>query len=273
MSSKNVFRVLVLCQRREHRSEVMQCVHDIDEFVKSNLRNKSQPYTIEYMRGLTPTEKADNDKTDIPFHLNRQRSFGTRVWPITPEVQEFIDSHRKYYHLIILNTCPFGYMEYDLISDVLKDRGIISLNTFTGKKDSAIYNPQILNILNEGDPYSINNYFKRKKTGNPDEIKFRKITKKRLVKKRKQTPTSASASASDVSEEFPEEPVGSLKKSNKVLTSSLLDGKPPTKKRNRVVISSEERRRAALISDSDDAFFAGRKLRKNSHTKGRRPRS
>lgn len=43
--------------------------------------------------------------------------------------REFIDTHLKYYSLIILNTCVYN-MEYNVISQILKDDGIIIFTKF-----------------------------------------------------------------------------------------------------------------------------------------------
>jgi hypothetical protein len=125
MINPSLFTVLVLCQSRKGLYEIEE---KIDEFVKSKLHVPTQPYTIEYMRKLTDKEIEKGDEVDMPFNFNED----------TPERTRFITKHQKYYDLIMHNICPKLVMNYELMTQILKDDGelvftALPYNTFAGE--------------------------------------------------------------------------------------------------------------------------------------------
>ena len=49
--------------------------------------------------------------------------------------KKFIESHQQYYDLLVLNTCPFRYILYDILFGLLKEEGFM---VFSAIKDSVL---------------------------------------------------------------------------------------------------------------------------------------
>ena len=148
-----VFEVLVLCQRKPRR-KIQQILHsdsdydpDSDSYYESEsesesddqldaelnnisknidkfVRNEIISVNISY---LTPGLSNSNDeslkgRSDYPFSLKRTSK--------NPKCIQFIESHKEFYSLIILNTCPFAFMNFSLIYELLKPNGIMAFRAF-----------------------------------------------------------------------------------------------------------------------------------------------
>ena len=141
-----VMRVLVLCQRKKTMREQgtrlpYEKQYDVKEqlegYLRTTIRNK--PYKIEYMRELEDEEVADGEEVDFNFNLRltvddvqranskgRKTNYDLKQYDVT----DFIIYHPKYYDIIILNTCPFAFMDYSLIEHILKDDGVVKFQFF-----------------------------------------------------------------------------------------------------------------------------------------------
>jgi len=172
--------VLVLCQRKsgemtygvDARKDVGEItIPKINEFVQHQLGSDTH---IQY---LTDPASLVGD-ADYKFKLNSN--------PNNLEAKEFILNHKGYYDLIILNTCPFMYMDFNLIYDLLKPEGIMSFNIFPDTKmiTDVIKIPEhIITIIetlfeNLGD-----SLYKKKLVGG----RKRKIYKKRKTYRKQKT--------------------------------------------------------------------------------------
>ena len=129
-------RILVLCQRKV--SEVPQDVKEVTDVV-SELENyiKTQfgsDVTIEYLTYHTAeTHKA---YADYMFPLSRVNMFGNpEMHKVNNEnLDKFLERNIKY-DVIILNTCPLRWLDFNIIHELLKPSGIIVIKLF-GKYNS-----------------------------------------------------------------------------------------------------------------------------------------
>jgi len=87
---------------------------------------ESRPVYIEYLSN----NKTNGFDVDYFFTLDSEHID-------TIEVNQFIQYHKSYYDLIILNTCPCGLMDYYIIHTIIKPDGYLSITTFTNKHESA----------------------------------------------------------------------------------------------------------------------------------------
>ena len=152
-------QILILCQKK------IQCVTDkINHYLTKNLEDI--PYEIQFMRELTKKEIINGDIVDIPYNLcifDEYSACGTykkstnrndieknekneedeedkediEKKKIKEEhnkiIAEFIQTKEKYYDIIFLNTCPINLnliINYKIISNILKDNGVIILSLF-----------------------------------------------------------------------------------------------------------------------------------------------
>jgi len=109
--------ILVLCQRKASHtdSNVEKVSQEINRYVEENFGLNT---TIEYLTsGVGDAESFD---ADYKFALNNDSA----------EALHFIETHKEYYSVIILNTCPFAFMDYKIIYNLLKPEGIIVFKTF-----------------------------------------------------------------------------------------------------------------------------------------------
>jgi hypothetical protein len=112
--------VLVLCQRKTGTG-VSGRVEDtvirpINDFIKSIL---SDDVTIEY---LTDKDYQCDGTADYELKLNQN--------PENEAAVKFIREHTGYYSLIILNTCPYINMDYQLIYNLLTPDGMMAFTKY-----------------------------------------------------------------------------------------------------------------------------------------------
>jgi len=142
-------QILILCQKR------LQCIVDkINHYLTKNLEDI--PYEIQFMRELTEKEISNGDIVDIPHNLcifdeikTDEDEKDEEEKKIEEEhnkiIMEFIQTKEKHYDIIFLNTCPINLnftINYKIISDILKDDGIMILSVFNkleGSQESDEY--------------------------------------------------------------------------------------------------------------------------------------
>lgn len=116
-SSRSVRKVLVLCQRKTGPLNygtvtVDGIVQQLEEYVQSLF--PGEEVRIEYMssmNGLTGT-------VDYKMDLN----------------EDFSQENRGEYDLVLLHTCPFPFMKYNLIHALLKPGGYMTFKSFDQNK-------------------------------------------------------------------------------------------------------------------------------------------
>jgi hypothetical protein len=152
--------VLVLCQRKEgiingdkNRRVENIVVPKIEEFVSKFFQKNT---TIEYL--------VDNVGGDYNFQLDNR----------SDESKKFINEHIEHYSLVILNTCPFYMMPYELIFKILKNDGLMALTAFPSETLSSqfIQNSSFVNLL-KSDEFT--NLFEKVKNKNYSYIYKKKI--------------------------------------------------------------------------------------------------
>jgi hypothetical protein len=164
-SASSANTALVMCQRKTTTTP-----SDI-EYV-DRARIKTEDFIHKYDSSITKIEYLswiyDNDPNgfvDYNFRLGLEDVMldNTDIH----KSREFIDTHLKYYSLIILNICVYD-MEYNVISQILKDDGRIIFTKFpTGlilqdNLETIIYNSQIKN--NSTEENKLLNVFERVET-------------------------------------------------------------------------------------------------------------
>jgi len=136
-------KVLVLCQRKKgiiHYNDKKveeEVVPEINSIVERLI--KTQNYTIEYL------SSGDHEgELDIEGWLEYNEKLTLKNendYKITTE--DFIKKNKKSYNLIILHTCPFKFMNYTIINELLSDDGLLvysifPLNLVTMEKDHPL---------------------------------------------------------------------------------------------------------------------------------------
>jgi hypothetical protein len=123
-------KVLVLCQRKKgiiHYNDKKvedEVVPEINSIVEKLIKTKK--YTIEYL------SSGDYEgEIDIEGWLEYNEILTLKNEnddEITAE--DFIEKNKKSYNLIILNTCPFKFMNYTIINELLSDDGLLVYSIF-----------------------------------------------------------------------------------------------------------------------------------------------
>ena len=112
-------KILVLCQRKKGRCGVSNATveHTIIPNIEQYLSNylHTTDYKIEYLSHLdTPTP---DDEVDFNMEMGDNDEFNT-----------FLASKSQYYSIIVLNTCPYRFINFDYISQMLCNNGIMILS-------------------------------------------------------------------------------------------------------------------------------------------------
>ena len=113
-------KVLILCQRKtgkcsnyQHLSVENEIIPKIETFLTSYLHGND--YSVEYMSSISESNIIGTVDFDIRVENNS-------------EFLHFLNTHKNYYSIIILQTCPFMLMKYDLIRELLCDNGVMVLS-------------------------------------------------------------------------------------------------------------------------------------------------
>jgi len=117
--SPEVKKILVLCQRKtglnneQDRIDVDNTVEIINQLVRQFY--EPSPIYIEYM--------SDNWKGDLIGEVDYSFSLDD----LSPDSKTFIKNSKHYYDFVILCSCPFSSMNYEIISKILKKDGNLTL--------------------------------------------------------------------------------------------------------------------------------------------------
>ena len=118
-------RVLIMCQRKvsnlPYDKSVAKAVLDIDTYIKTHFGEDAK---IEY---LTYNDKESHEAyADHMFELSQHNVYGLN----------FMTHHNESYDIIILNTCPIKYLDFDMIYKILREDGILIVKFFGNKQSS-----------------------------------------------------------------------------------------------------------------------------------------
>uniref|UniRef100_A0A6C0H3M6 Uncharacterized protein n=1 Tax=viral metagenome TaxID=1070528 RepID=A0A6C0H3M6_9ZZZZ len=139
-------QVLVLCQRSEGFNEKIsikdRLIPTLEKIINTFLKEKigNDIADIKYMVDLDPTKK--QDKADFNMVLANHSKKG----------RAFRDQHLDFYDLVVLQTCPFLYMDMKMVNDILKDYGYLICTTvlLNGKSNKIILEPLVKKITDAG---------------------------------------------------------------------------------------------------------------------------
>lgn len=143
-------KVLVLCQRKTgdpHNSKDYQTVKEdivpkINILVDALLQHK--PHTIEYLSSLEGDHKEGTVDIKGFLQADSTLTFENK----TQSTRDFVDENEGTYALILLNTCPFMFMDFDLIYQLLAADGLMVFTAFPRAISSKInFNIDNLNKL------------------------------------------------------------------------------------------------------------------------------
>ena len=113
-------KVLILCQRK-------QGLDALDALGASNVKDSVIPLIEKYVeKVLGPgatieyLTNGEDDTVEYNFTLEKRNS----------KAVEFVAENRSQYSLIILNTCPLAFMDYELIYSLLEPGGFMVFQSF-----------------------------------------------------------------------------------------------------------------------------------------------
>ena len=148
-------RVLVMCQRKASNlskdvTKVAKAVSNIDTYIASNTpTSKHVKVSIEYL--TYDYNEIHEAYADYMFELSRETRYDSSTVYDDKRVKlnKFIEDHNEYYDIIILNTCPLKWLDYDMIYNLLKPDGILVVKLFGNKESSPSkeYGPIIVDNI------------------------------------------------------------------------------------------------------------------------------
>ena len=126
--------VLVMCQRKNAtitKKDGTVLNLDINPTINTYVTPiLGDDTTIEYIsKGMIPdnNDLHYQDTIDYRIMLSKLPSDSTDN---KTETDNFISQHQNYYSLVILNTCPAVYMDYQSIYEILEPNGILTFTLF-----------------------------------------------------------------------------------------------------------------------------------------------
>jgi hypothetical protein len=172
--------VLVLCQRKSGKSSSAAYEGDVKDIVVPKINKLVQEHlgsdvNIEYLTKITTID----GETDYNFNLDS--------YPNNSKAKEFIANHREFYSLIILNTCPFKYIDFKIIYNLLEPEGIMIFTVFPDIVDKNIITKDILNIEDLFENIGTNIYRKKQvggKKSKPLGKRFKKTYRRKIYRRK-----------------------------------------------------------------------------------------
>jgi hypothetical protein len=128
-------KVLVLCQRKKGLLYTNEGTKNVKEIIVPKISNivpkilgTDKEYSIEYL-----SNNVNKEEVDILGELNLKNKF----------TQNFLTNNKNSYSLIILNTCPFILINYQIIHELLRDDGHMVFSIYPKNVNNRISNIQI----------------------------------------------------------------------------------------------------------------------------------
>jgi hypothetical protein len=132
-------KVLVLCQRKTGILYTSEGNKNVKEIIVPKITNIIQKilgtddeYSIEYL-----SNDVNKEDVDILGELNLKNKF----------TQDFLTNNKNSYSLIILNTCPFILIDYEIIHKLLRDDGHMVFSIYPKNVNNRISNTQLIDDL------------------------------------------------------------------------------------------------------------------------------
>ena len=171
--------VLVLCQRKSGKIESrLYSSNDVEELIVPRINEivQQQLGSDTNIKYLTDMKGNMEGSADYKFSLDSYNL----------EAKEFISTHIGFYSLIILNTCPFLYMDFKIIYDLLKPGGIMSFNTFPNTSANVFLPEEVIRKIDTLFENIGKNLYRKKQSGGKKPKTYRK---KRTYKTRRKNKT------------------------------------------------------------------------------------
>ena len=93
------------------------------------------------------------------------------TWGDGPDVLlKCSDDPKDFYDLIVLNTCPLIWMDYDLINKILNKKGKMIFTTFNGRPNEKYFNDDSIEMYKsnfKSHKINIDDYFKQEEGSEP----------------------------------------------------------------------------------------------------------
>ncbi len=125
-------KILVLCQRKKGRclsntTVERSVIPNIEKYLSNYLHTTD--YKIDYLSQLD--DPKPDDEVDFNMEIGDNAEFNT-----------FLASKSQYYSIIVLNTCPYRFINYDYISQLLCNNGVVILSKVncSSKYDIDLFN-------------------------------------------------------------------------------------------------------------------------------------
>jgi hypothetical protein len=115
-------RVLVLCQRKGGVTSGIDIREHLIPALEGYIQHFIQlPHTIEYMVDI----KKPGNTANYNMQLNAEE----------PKTEQFIKDHSEYYDLVVLQTCPCKFIDFESIYQIMKKGAYMMITAFgyTGK--------------------------------------------------------------------------------------------------------------------------------------------
>lgn len=200
-------KVLVLCQRKAglffvSKTEGQKVYKEIEVEIVPKINDLTQfllgaDTEIEYLSSLEGEHA--KGKVDIKGVLSLNNSenlilnYGEKGEEEEMSVQEFINQRRGTYALIILQTCPFMFMDFNIIAELLSSKGLMVFSAFPRPFPSTfkLKEPERLFRLDEDlmerlpDPVQIYTKIKTSSSKGKKSSSAKKSGGKRTKKRRK----------------------------------------------------------------------------------------
>lgn len=132
--------VLVICQRKQGFTGEI----NIEDHLIPKLEKIIKKFLI---------EKTDDDNVDIKYMTeldsdpNNKADYNIELLDFNPEAIKFCEQHSEFYDLIVLQTCPFQYMDYNLIKNILKKGGYVIFVAVQATGEISTLNKYIITNL------------------------------------------------------------------------------------------------------------------------------
>jgi len=211
-NSDNTEYVLVLCQRKTGlSSNKMHYVEDkeipkIEEYVKNHFGDKKTK--IEYLTDMKGYTTNTRSTADYILELTSDKFLDVNGIKIK---NEFIKLKKNSYSLIILNTCPLIFMNYDIIYKLLKPNGIMVFKKYPNEMPfeiesiSAENNMKLKKIeelerffIKDGNIYTKKNNISSENEISPSPPKEISPSRKRSLSREKSPPAKSAARGSSI---------------------------------------------------------------------------
>ena len=128
----SVKMILVLCQRKGGISSIIGLHTNVKNTVVPTIESlatdmmSSESHVTHYLTDLSDLShlQTKNFTNEVDFDLRLDHDINNE------KGKKFIESHQQYYDLLVLNTCPFRHILYDILFGLLKPDGLVVFSAF-----------------------------------------------------------------------------------------------------------------------------------------------